>query len=302
MFGQSKIFGVAVLGFLAMGAWSCSSSKKHAEKKEEGAAHNAADSSDKETADDEGATDSGADGKNEEPNKSPDSAADINIPVLITKLTWYMEGNYFGDKIFTGFDGTNSFKVLVEPMLYGGLPESIQLTEEQEERFYNSPEFNDAWKAEFNKITVVPDPAFFTVNPVEVLPGWNVLELTSLKAGSSVVKMKYGAEEISLAATISAYTSAQVAAGKQRYNTAVEGATPSPSCITCHGGGDGRSHGAFSLYSDAGQLAFIETGVNSDDDYETEAPHKMTFASADGKAGIVPYLRSLDPKSFFNGE
>jgi hypothetical protein len=48
-------------------------------------------------------------------------------------------------------------------------------------------------------------------------------------------------------------------------------------------------------FSDAALLSTIETGVNSDDGYKTQAPHVMTFTSATDKAGIVPYLRSLDP-------
>jgi hypothetical protein len=107
----------------------------------------------------------------------------------------------------------------------------------------------------------------------------------------------HGTKELPLAIEIASYTPAQVEAGKQRYNTAVAGATPSPACAACHRQETGVDHSPYFMaqFTDAALLSTIETGVNSDDQYQTSVAHKMTFTGANDKAGIVPYLRSLDP-------
>jgi hypothetical protein len=225
-------------------------------------------------------------------------AAAFNIPELVGKMSW-SAGFYNNNtgKVFTGFDGTNPFKVLVDLGVSGELPDTIQLSDEQAEKLYTSPEYEAAAKAEVAKLSFEADAAFVTVKMLEEYPGGRVYELTTVKSGATTAKGKYAAMEFPLAVQITAYTAAQVTAGRQRYNTAVAGATPSPACATCHRSATGVDHSPYymSQFTDAAILSTIETGVNTDDNYQTEAPHKMTFGSAADKAGIVPYLRSLDP-------
>jgi hypothetical protein len=262
----------------------------------------------------EGKTETGstqdAQGTSKEPGSPPSAetpspgstgnvpAAAFNIPELIGKMSW-SAGFYNNStgKVFTGFDGTNPFKVLVDLGVLGELPETVQLSEEQAEKLYTSPEFEAAAKAEVAKLSFEADAAFVTVKMLEEYPGGRVYELTTVKAGATSAKGKYATKELPLAIEITAYTPAQVTAGRQRYNTAVAGATPSPACATCHRAATGVDHSPYymSQYTDAALLSTIEAGLNTDDNYQTQAPHKMTFSGAADKAGIVPYLRSLDP-------
>ncbi|HYX38657.1 MAG TPA: hypothetical protein VE954_36600 [Oligoflexus sp.] len=235
------------------------------------------------------------------PSGTPAAAAPINIPELIGKMTWSAGFyNNSSGKVFTGFDGATAFKVLIDLGVRGDLPETVQLSEEQAEKLYTSPEFQAAAKGQVAKLSFEADPAFLTVKMVEEYPEGRVYEMTTVKAGAATAKGKFEAKEVPLAITIATYTAAQVTAGRQRYNTAVAGATPSPACATCHRSATGVDHSPYYLsqFSDAAVLSTVETGLNTDDNYQTEAPHKMTFTGAADKAGIVAYLRSLDPNLF----
>lgn len=288
---QAKVLWSSVL-LLTLTA--CSSSSKQSEGKPESGSAQNADGSKGDASGDSKSTD----GANTDSGKTGDTPAAINIPELIGKMSWGAEFfNNGSGKIFTGFDGTNPFKVLVDVGVYGELPETVELSEEQLEKLYTSTEYETAAKAQVAKLSFEADAAFVTVKMLEEYPVGRVYELTTVKAGSTTAKAKHDAKELPLTVEIAAYTAAQVAAGKQRYNTAVAGATPSPACATCHRSATGVDHSPYymSQYTDAALLSTIETGVNTDDNYQTKAPHKMTFGSATDKAGIVPYLRSLDP-------
>ncbi len=259
---------------------SCSSSKQSGGNAESGSTEPA-----------KGSSDSSGQAGNVPP-------AAFNIPELISKMSW--SADFFNNKtgkVFSGFDGTNPFKILVDLGVSGALPETIQLSDEQAEKLYTSPEYDAAAKAEVAKLAFEADAALITVKMLEEYPAGRVYELTTVKAGATTAKAKYGTKELPLAVQITAYTPAQVTAGRQRYNTAVAGASPSAACSTCHRSATGVDHSPYymSQFTDAALLTTIETGVNTDDNYQTEAPHKMTFAGAADKAGIVPYLRSLDP-------
>jgi hypothetical protein len=272
------------------GMMACSSSKQTEGKTDSGKTQSAGS--------DGNATAGKAESKdgNGSPSSAPDAA--INIQELISKMTWTAEfDNNARGRIYTGFDGTNPFKVLVGVAVYGELPGSINLSEEQLEQLYTSEAYDAAAQAETSKIAFQADAAFASVKMVDEFPGGRLYELTTVKAGSTMAKASYGTKELPLAVEIAAYTPAQVTAGRQRYNAAVAGATPSPACATCHRQATGVDHSPYYMaqFSDAALLSTIETGVNSDDGYKTQAPHVMTFTSATDKAGIVPYLRSLDP-------
>lgn len=284
---QAKVFLSTVL---MISITSCSSSKQNEGKTESGSTQEAQKSSDAAAGNGSAPGGSGASGNV--------PAAAFNIPELVSKVSW--NAGFFNNrtgKVFTGFDGTNAFKVLVDLGVSGELPETIQLSEEQAEKFYTSPEYEAAAKAEVGKLSFEADAAFVTVKMVEEYAEGRVYELTTVKSGATTLKGKYAAKELPLALQITAYTAAQVTAGRQRYNAAVAGATPSAACATCHRAATGVDHSPYymSQFTDAALLSTIESGVNTDDNYQTQAPHKMTFTGAADKAGIVPYLRSLDP-------
>lgn len=234
------------------------------------------------------------------------SENDFNIPELISKMTWKLEFIIKPEKIFTGFSGSYPFRVMLDPYLSSQLPESVELTKEQLKDLYGSAEYNAAVDAENKKLTVETDDAFVSSNGRVLNDGkkkWTKYILTTLKTGMTAVKIKYGTIEMTVPMLIAPYTAAQRNTGKDRYNTAVTGANPSPACTTCHRSEQAHNHSPsiIASYTDAGLLSFIETGVNSDDQRKSGSPHEMTFANADDKSGIIAYLRSLDPESY-NGE
>jgi len=216
----------------------------------------------------------------------------------VSKLTWAAEiANNENSKVYSGYDGTNSYKILIDVAVFGELPDTIKVSEEQLDAVYDSPEYLKAAAVEAAKIKFTADATLVSTKVSEEYDEGRVYELTTLKAGSGMAKASWGSTEIPLAIQVTAYTAAQVTAGKQRYETAVAGATPSAACATCHRSASGIDHSPYYMaqFTDAALLSTIETGVNSDDNYQTKSPHKMTFATPAAKAGIVPYLRSLDP-------
>ncbi len=279
---------------LVLSAWSCSSAKQSEKTPEKAQTATAEKTGDSVPAKPE-ATPAGADPA-AKPGTPP--AKTYTIAELVSKLTWKAElANNSRLKVFSGFNGNNPFKILVDVVVYGELPSTISISADQEDELYDSPEYLKAAEAESPKISFTADPAFVTVKVVEEYAEGRLYELTTVKAGATTGMAKYGTTQISLAIQIATYTSAQITAGKQRYEAAVAGATPSPACATCHRAATGIDHSPYYMaqYSDAALLSTIELGVNSDDNYQTKTPHKMSFSSATDKAGIVPYLRSLDP-------
>jgi hypothetical protein len=273
--------------------WSCSKGKETDSTPERGQAASAENSKD-----DSPAADGSTPAQSDQAKPGTPATPTYTISELVSKLTWAAEiANNANQKVFSGFDGTNTYKILVDVAVYGELPASITLSDTQELELYDSPEYLKAAEGEAAKINFVADATLVSMKLVETYAEGKLYELTTLKAGNGTAKVSWGATEIPLAIQVTAYTAAQVTAGKQRYDAAVAGATPSPACATCHRAAQGVDHSPYymSQYTDAALLSTIETGLNTDDQYQTKTPHKMTFATAAAKAGIVPYLRSLDP-------
>lgn len=235
-----------------------------------------------------------------EEEKSTDSGASARNE-LIAKLSWTpFIANAETDTVYSGFDGTNKFSTYIALIATGELPDEIKMSEKERDDFFSSAEYLKAERAQTDKMTLVVDPAFGTIGASKYWGPFRMVLVTSVKAGSTVVTAKYGALEEKAKFQITAYTPAQVASGKARYNTAVGGATPSPACASCHNGsGNAPSHSPTFLasYSDPSILSVVETGLNTDLDFELSVPHKWTFNSAAERASIVPYLRSIDPST-----
>lgn len=218
----------------------------------------------------------------------------VDVAAVIAKLTWKPVTQYKSPKIYSGFDGVNSFKTVMVVMPMPDLPEELF------DQVVNTPEFMKAYFEKLAKITVEGDAAAVGITEIPVQQQqkfFRAFALSSKKAGESIVKPKLDAAEAPHTLMVAAYTPEQIAAGRARYNTAVEGATPSPSCASCHRAQGGVNHSPLftAQYSDAGILSSVENGQNADDGYTLPVTHRMTFATPEAKAGIVPYLRSLDP-------
>ncbi len=263
------------------------------------------DGKEKSDSEPQAAADGGKEGqKTQKPVVATLSDAEI---VAKMEMVPFILNNRTG-KLFTGFSpGPNFvFTSVVVVAADGIIPKDIQATisPPDSDRIYSSIDFQKKAAALKSKLTLTVDPAFFSVEELpaaEVSSNPNepvrVFFITSLKAGASNIDLSLEGKKISLAATIAPYTVQQLTDGSARYTTAVAGATPSPSCQSCHGAQGGANHSPtyLSQFGDAAILSTIETGKNSEDGYMTQIAHKMTFATPAQRAGIVAFLRSLPP-------
>ncbi|MCX6130404.1 MAG: cytochrome c, partial [Proteobacteria bacterium] len=241
----------------------------------------------------------------DEMKKPPATSLALTDSEIIAKMNWLpIFDNNRINKFNTGFGGGATFTLAAVVYVDGFIPEEIEKTLKDEDlnRIYTSAEFVDKRYQARAKLSISSDPAFFKMEELpdtELDPkaAIRVYFLTSLKAGTTMIEASYEGKKLAAATTIATYTTAQITDGKARYTTAVAGATPSPSCLSCHGAQGGANHSPtwMAQFSDAALLSTIETGVNSDVNYKTKVAHKMTFAAPAQRDGIVAYLRSLPP-------
>jgi mono/diheme cytochrome c family protein len=228
---------------------------------------------------------------------------------IIAKMSWEAVFlNVDTGKLFTGFSPSTAF-VFTSALIVvadGLIPEEIKktLVEADFNRIYATTEFRKKAFDQKSKLSLTVDPTFFGVSELpaadvsdDPLNPMRVFFITTLKAGTTSVELTLEGKKKSLATTVSAYTAQQLNDGRARYTTAVAGATPSPSCQSCHGVAGGANHSPTYLarFGDAAVLSTIETGLNPEDGYKTSVAHKMTFATPAQRAGITAYLRSLAP-------
>lgn len=231
-------------------------------------------------------------------NADNDKKSDLDVAAMIASMSWkpYLYNNQTG-KIYTGYDGQNEFKVVLDLGVYGELPSEDGLSEDDFDAIYGSDLYLEALEEKGAKLSVEVDAALLSSELVEEYPGGRLYLLTTVAAGDSSIKASFEGENLDIEVSIAQYTPAQVAAGSERYNNDVTDNVPTRSCASCHQSENGIDHSPFFMaqFSDAGILSTIETGVNSDDDYNTSIPHQWGFDNDDQKNGIVAYLRSLDP-------
>jgi hypothetical protein len=97
-----------------------------------------------------------------------------------------------------------------------------------------------------------------------------------------------------------AYDPADVAVGDARYNDpANPNDTTRIACQECHGGAEGVDHTplATSWRDDAEMLQIISDGTYPEGGEVNGGNHHWNLTTAEA-AGIVPYLRSLQPRGF----
>jgi hypothetical protein len=178
----------------------------------------------------------------------------------------------------SGFDGTNSYQVPV----YSTLEDAV-----------------------FD----IDDDAIAAIEPVDLPPdleevlgtfGKSWAMITTSQAGTASFSATAG--EIRLEATLEvlAYDPDDVAVGSERYNDPVNpNDTTRIACQDCHGGPDGVDHTplAAAYFEDSEMLQIIADGVYPEGGEVNGGNHHWNLTEAEA-AGIVPYLRSLQPRGF----
>lgn len=177
----------------------------------------------------------------------------------------------------SGFDGTNTYKVPVYTTL------------------------EDA-------VFAIDDGSLATIEPVELPPeleklgtfGKSWAMITTLDDGSTTFTAS--ADGIDLEATLAVlpYDAAVVADGDERYNNPVNAnETTRIACQDCHGAPGGVDHTplAMSYRNDADLLTIIADGMYPEGGEVNGGDHVWDLTEAEA-AGIVPYLRSLEPRGF----
>jgi hypothetical protein len=178
----------------------------------------------------------------------------------------------------SGFDGTNTYKAPVYTTL------------------------EDA-------VFAIDDEAVASIEPVELPPdleevlgafGKSWAMLTMRQAGSATFSATAGGIHLEATLEVLAYDAADVAVGDERYNDPVNpNDTDRIACQDCHGGPDGVDHTplATSYRDDAEMLQIIADGTYPEGGEVNGGNHHWNLTEAEA-AGIVPYLRSLQPRGF----
>jgi cytochrome c553 len=187
----------------------------------------------------------------------------------------------FPPKLYSGFDGTNAYKV---PVIAHGATGKV------------------TWK--------VSDESVASLTP----SGTNSENVTLLtkKAGSIVLTATAGGKSSTATLTVVAYTAAQHEAGAKRYMTMPD--EMNPPCVTCHGaerGSNRPNHTPTEL--DADTDAEIQKTFTSGVDPEgrrivdmkefsdlltSKGYTHMWKVTDEEKIGLMAYLRSLEPIGF----
>ncbi|HYX36393.1 MAG TPA: hypothetical protein VE954_25080 [Oligoflexus sp.] len=141
-------------------------------------------------------------------------------------------------------------------------------------------------------------------NYVKITQKFYARRYTTKQAGATTISATANGATLSVPVTVTAYTNASITAGKTRYDTAANAATPGLSgCVGCHGsataGQDAflkHSSDYLAYATDAEILAIVKTGTYPDSTLMANAAtHKFTFAAVTDEANIVGYLRSFPP-------
>ena len=158
----------------------------------------------------------------------------------------------------------------------------------------------------------IDDPTIASIDPKSVDPAAKKTDgtemvLTSLKAGTTMIRATDGKTTSSAVVTINAYSAEQHAAGKARY---MQGPNMmNPACNECHAKGKGPDHTPTEVDADTDEEIW-NTFTKGEDpehrkiDYEGNFTkllagyNHMWQVTEVEKIGLVAYLRSLPPFGF----
>ena len=178
----------------------------------------------------------------------------------------------------TGYDGVNTYKVPV----YTTLEDAAW-------------DIADTDVATIESVELPPD-----LEPVLGTFGKSWAMITTAAAGNTTFYASAGGVDLEASLVVQAYDAAVVAVGDQRYNTPENpNDTDRIACQECHGAADGVDHTplAVSYRDDTDMLQIIADSEYPEGGMVLDGEHawNLTEPEADG---IVPYLRSLEPRGF----
>lgn len=191
------------------------------------------------------------------------------------------------DRVYTGRDGTHTFKVPVA-----------------------------VYDADSDLTVTADDPSAVTItkatlkNPVNqdgVTDNGKYFLLTALKAGTYTLTATSKGRSSTASLTISEYAPGRYADGEARYANGITTKTDDRACTTCHVQGAGIDHSpaALGTATDQDVGVIVTTGVKPSaggpqvikikDEPGTQHKWKVTDAEKDG---LITYLRGLEPRGF----
>lgn len=137
-------------------------------------------------------------------------------------------------------------------------------------------------------------------NYVKITQKFYARRYTTKAAGNTTISAMVDGATFTVPVVITAYTAAQLTAGKTRYDSTATGAAGG--CIGCHGTPT-TSQDAFLKHSsdylayamDAEITNLVKNAVYPDGTPMSNPNHKFTFATPADEANIVGYLRSFPP-------
>jgi hypothetical protein len=188
----------------------------------------------------------------------------------------------FPDVIHTGFDnGAHTFRVPIGTNMAG----------------------NVQWE--------VADPSIATLEEIDTPPGYasvaiTWMMITATAPGTTRIIARLGDAVAEAELTVDTYVAADVDLGDQRYNMPANPVAGRESCASCHveAGGKGVEAGvdhspiAMTLFTDEDILSVIETSAYPNGGYVVFGGEHIWDLTPEERAGIVPYIRSLDPRGF----
>ncbi len=186
------------------------------------------------------------------------------------------------DKVYTGTDGTHTFRV---PVAVYDAADDLTVTA------------SDATGITLTK-TTLENP----VNPDGLADNGKYFLITAKKAGKYTLTASSKGRTTTATVTIASYDASRYAAGETRYTATGTGADRP--CTTCHGvvGGIDHSPAALGTATDQEVGIIITTGVKPGPSIikissEPGTQHKWNVTDPQ-KEGLITYLRGLDPKGF----
>lgn len=191
------------------------------------------------------------------------------------------------DRVYTGRDGTHTFKVPVA--------------------VYDSDADLTVTADDPSGLTVTKTTLVNPVNQDGVTDNGKYFLLTALKAGTYTLTATSKGRSTTASVTVTEYAPSRYAAGEARYNNGVTTKTADRACTNCHVQGAGIDHSpaALGTANDQEVGVIVTTGVKPGiggpqvikikDEPGTQ--HKWDVTDTE-KDGLITYLRGLTPRGF----
>lgn len=191
------------------------------------------------------------------------------------------------DRVYTGRDGTHTFKV---PVAVYDADSDLTITADDP-----------------SAVTITKTTLKNPVNQDGVTDNGKYYLLTALKAGTYTLTATSKGRSTTASLTVSEYAPARYGAGEARYNNGVTTKTADRACTNCHVQGAGIDHSpaALGTATDQDVGVIVTTGVKPSaggpqvikikDEPGTQ--HKWDVTETE-KDGLITYLRGLEPRGF----